>query len=131
MKQSSKIGFWANLEKRDRRILIFFVAWLIMIMIPIALATFPSPGEGFGEYIIRLLGGMIGTFTMTGILVFIYYRKGTIIPHRKILLWSSAIAFILSIVTVPLDPFITTLNVEVPWQYGGIVSETFALFLLV
>ncbi len=131
MKQSSKIGFWANLEKRDRRILIFFVAWLILITVSISFATFPSPGEGLGEYLITLLGGLIATFMLTGIFVFIHYYKGTIIPHRKILLWFSVFAFILSIVIIPLVPFITTLNVEVPWQYGGIVTEILALFLFI
>lgn len=114
MEQSSKIGFWASLEKRDRRILIFFVTWLILILPSIALATFPSPGEGFGEYFVRLLGGLIGTFMLTGTFVFIHYYKGSIIPNRRILLWFSVLALILTIVIVPLDYLIPTFNVEFP-----------------
>jgi hypothetical protein len=131
MNQSHKNGFWANLEKRDRRILIPFVAWLILIMLTISLATYPSPGESFGEYLITLLGGLIATFTLTGIIVFIHYYRGTIIPHRKILFWSSVVALLLTIIAIPFDPFTSTLNVEVPLQYGGIISEILVLFLLI
>ena len=73
MKKSSKNGFWTNLAKRDRRILILFVAWLVIIMVSTASATIPSPDEGLGEYLLTLLGGLITTFLLTGIFVFIYF----------------------------------------------------------
>jgi hypothetical protein len=105
MNQASKNGFWANLEKRDRRILIFFVAWLIMIMGSIALVTFPSPSEGLSEYLITLLGSLIAAFMLTGIFVFIHYYKETIVPNRKILLWftvaqSSVTSFLCNMVVL-------------------------------
>ena len=98
MKSSKDGGFWANLERPDRRILIFFFFWLVIILTPIIVTSIPSWKEDPVSLIIYILSGWVFTFSMTGILVFVYYYKRAIIPTRTILSWFTIFAFIFSAV---------------------------------
>ncbi len=98
MKNSKDGGFWTNLERPDRRILIFFFFWLITILTPITVTGILSWKEDPGFLIMSIPVGLVLTFLMTGILVFVYYYKRAIIPTRTILSWFTIFAFIFSAV---------------------------------
>ena len=98
MKNSKDGGFWINLESPDRRIMIFFFCCIAIIVTPIIVNSILSWKEDLFSSIILVLGGLIGSFSITGILSFVYYYKKAIISTRTILSWFTIFAFIFSAV---------------------------------
>lgn len=138
MKNSKDDGFWANLDRPDRRILILFFFLLIIILTPIIVTGIPSWKENPVSLIISILSGLIFTFPLTGILVFVYYYKRAIIPTRTILSWFLICVFIFSAVANVIIYLLTQMRYfssstillfDLPLNIYNIPGNFFVLFL--
>jgi hypothetical protein len=98
MKNSKDGGFWVDLEKPDRGILIFFFFCLVVIITSIIVTGSLSLQVDLVSFVFSVLAGLVVTLSITGILAFVYYYKGAIISTRKILSWFTIFAFIFSAV---------------------------------
>jgi hypothetical protein len=98
MKNSKDGGFWTNLERSDRRMLIFFFFCLIIIITSIIVSGILSLQVDLVSLVFSVLAGLVITFSITGILAFVYYYKSAIIATRKLLSWFTIFALIFSAV---------------------------------
>jgi len=120
MKNSKDGGFWINLERPDRRILIFYFCCIAILSTLIIVTSILSwKGDLFFSAIL-VLSGLMGTFIITGILAFGYYYKKAIISTGTILSWFAIFAFIFSAVANVVIYLLAQL------RYFG--SSTFFLF---
>ena len=98
MKTSKDSGFWTNLERSDRRILIFFPFCLVVIITSIIVTDILSSQVDLISFIFSVLAGLMITLSITGILAFVYHYKSAIISTQKLLSWFMIFALIFSAV---------------------------------
>jgi hypothetical protein len=97
MKNSKGGGFWINLEKPDRRILFFFFFCLVIITISIIVTGILSSQIDLVSFVFPFLAGLVVTFSITGMLAFVYYYKRAIISTQKIMSWFILFALIFAV----------------------------------
>jgi hypothetical protein len=85
-------------EKYDRRILIFFLFWVLLGLFVGISDVLISGGERIGALIPSFLESLGVAFFFTGLLAFKYYRKRGIIPGKKILKGLAKIALVMGLV---------------------------------
>jgi hypothetical protein len=86
-------------EKYDRRILIFFLFWVLLGLFVGGISdVLISGGERIGALIPSFLESLGVAFFFTGLLAFKYYRKRGIIPGKKILKGLAKIALVMGLV---------------------------------
>jgi len=122
MKNSKDGGFWINLERSDRRILIFFSFCFVIIVTSIIVTGILSWQVDLISFVFFVLASFVVTLSTTGILAFVYYYKRAIISTRKILSWFTIFAFIFSAVANVVIYLLSQM------RYFG--SSTFFLFNL-
>jgi hypothetical protein len=85
-------------EKYDRRILIFFLFWIILGLLGSTVNVIINGIESIGSFIPSFLESLGVAFFFSGILAFWYHRKRGIIPGKRILKWFAKISLVMGLV---------------------------------
>ncbi len=85
-------------DRIDRRILLFFGFWFSLAIIATSIAGYFIGIESFFVIITVLITLTVGAFFTTGMLAFFYYRKTSIIPTKKVIVWAVKLSLVFGLV---------------------------------
>jgi hypothetical protein len=123
-------------KKRDRRILYVFFGFLTLVILGVASSEAVYGDLDLLRAVDRVMAGLTGVFSFTGILAFIYYKDRGIVPMKRLIKLFAKIALAVAIVpTVYLLYTDVAPNVETSVELGVAAIAIFfsmvlALFLI-